>query len=60
MTMKNKMLVGQANKKFLIVESNLKALGINHFDSEYPLPDIEEIDDQVPTTQIDENFFASP
>jgi hypothetical protein len=51
---------GKGLEKFLIVESNLKALGINHFDSEYPLPDIEEIDDQVPTTQIDENFFASP
>jgi hypothetical protein len=29
----------------LLVESNLKYLGINHIDSENPLPDIEEIDE---------------
>jgi hypothetical protein len=43
----------------LLVESNIKSLGINHFDYANPLPDIEESDDQVPTTQIDEKFSSS-
>jgi hypothetical protein len=42
-----KLIKGQGLEKIL-VESNLKSLGINHFDSEKHLPDIEEIDDQVP------------
>jgi len=43
----------------LLVESNLKALGINHFESENPLLHIEEIDDQMPTIKIDDIFSSS-
>jgi len=42
-----KLIKGQGLEK-LLVESNLISLGINRFDSEKHLPDIEEIDDQVP------------
>jgi hypothetical protein len=54
-----KLVKGQGLAK-LFVESNLKSLGINHFDSKNPLPDIEEIDDQVPTTQVDDKLSSSP
>jgi hypothetical protein len=53
-----KLVEGQCLKK-LLAESNLRVLGINHFESENPLPDIKEIDDQLPITQIDEKFSSS-
>jgi hypothetical protein len=46
--------------KKLLVESNFIALGINHFESESSLPYIEEIDDQMPTTQIHDKFSSFP
>jgi hypothetical protein len=52
-----KLVKGQGLEK-LLAESNFRALGINHFESKNSLPQIEEIDDQMPTTHIDEkNFF---
>jgi hypothetical protein len=53
-----KLVKGQGLEK-LLVESNLRALGINHFESKNPLPHIEEIDDQMPTIQIDDKFSSS-
>ena len=52
------MLKGHGLEK-LLVESNFRALGINHFESENSLPHIEEIDDQMPTIQIDDKFSSS-
>jgi hypothetical protein len=53
-----KLVKGQGLEK-LLVESNLRSLGINHFYSENSLPHIEEIDDQMPTIQIDDKFSSS-
>jgi hypothetical protein len=53
-----KLVKGQGLEK-LLAESNFRALGINHFESENSLPHIEEIDDQMPTIQIDDKFSSS-
>ena len=53
-----KLVKGQGLEK-LLVESNFKSLGINHFVSENSLPHIEEIDDQIPTIHIDDKFSSS-
>jgi hypothetical protein len=43
----------------LLVESNFKALGINHLESHRYIPDIEELDDQTPTVQNEDKFSSS-
>jgi hypothetical protein len=52
-----KLVKGQGLAKIL-AESNLRALGINHLQAYGELPDIEEFDDQTPTTQIQEKFSS--
>jgi hypothetical protein len=53
-----KLVKGQGLAK-LLAESNFWALGINHLQSYEELLDIEEFDDQIPTTQIQEKFSSS-
>jgi hypothetical protein len=53
-----KLVKGQGLAK-LLAESNFRALGINHLQAYRDLPDIEEFDDQTPTTQIQEKFSSS-
>jgi hypothetical protein len=53
-----KLVKGQGLEK-LLAESNFRALGINHLESHGYLPDIEELDDQTPTIQIEDKFSSS-
>jgi hypothetical protein len=43
----------------LLAESNFRALEINHLESHEYLLDIEELDDQTPTVQIEDKFSSS-
>jgi hypothetical protein len=43
----------------LLAESNFRALGINHRESHGYIPDIEELDDQTPSVQIEDKFVSS-
>jgi hypothetical protein len=53
-----KLVKGQGLAK-LLDKLNFRALGINHLQAYGELPDIEEFDDQTPTTQIQETFSSS-
>jgi hypothetical protein len=53
-----KLVKGRGLEK-LLAKSNFRALGINHFESKNSLPHIEEIDDQMPTTQIEDKFSSA-
>jgi hypothetical protein len=49
---------GQGLEK-LLLESNFRALGINHIESHGYIPDIGELDDQTSTIQIEDKFSTS-
>jgi hypothetical protein len=53
-----KLVKGQGLEN-LLAESNFRALGINNLESHEYLPDIEEIDDQAPTIQIEDKISSS-
>ena len=53
-----KLIKGQGLAK-LLAESNFRTLGINHLQAYEEIPDIEEFDDQIPITQIQEKFSSS-
>ena len=53
-----KLVKGQGLAK-LLAESNFRTLGINHLQAYEEIPDIEEFDDQIPITQIQEKFSSS-
>jgi hypothetical protein len=43
----------------LLVESNFRALGINHLQVYEGFPDIDEFDVTIPATKIQEKFSSS-
>jgi hypothetical protein len=53
-----KLVKGQGLTK-LLAKSNFKALEINHLQAYRKLPNIEEFDDQTPTTKIQEKISSS-
>jgi hypothetical protein len=53
-----KLVKGQGLER-LLAESNFRVLGINNFELHDSLIDVEEIDDQAPTIQIEDKFSSS-